>query len=183
MANVLTLNDKILYKRNRFLRVAIVFSGILVLTSMVGIVALVPAFMQAQNVLSDAQLRSVLVNAEKAVSDRDTLNTGSVLLRKQVEALNATLAGSDLDMVHTIIALADAQHEALAITHIRYGLVDGVYTVSVSGIAQTRESLDAFGRALKSNPLTAQADIPVSLLAGSTGIEFSIPIPRANKTQ
>lgn len=176
MANVLPLSDKIHYKRMRMLRVAIVLSGMAVLVSMVGIATLIPAFMRAQGILSDAQLRVSVTESEATTETRETLNARALLLRKQVEALAASNEQDALAVLYAMLAVADTQGNAIVITRISYGIVNGANTVVVAGVARTREALDAFGRALKKDPATKTAVIPVSLLAGSEGIEFSIPI-------
>lgn len=176
MANVLTLADKMVYKRIRMLRFVIVLSGVVVLVSMVGIAALIPAFMHAQNVFSDAQLRAALTKSEENTTARETLNARSLLLRKQIEMLNTSYTQQSLSVLYTVLSIAKTHANDIRITRISFGLINGDETLSVAGTARTRDALDSFGRALKKDPATARADIPVSLLADSTGIEFSIPI-------
>lgn len=176
MANVLTLPDKRLYKHVRMLRTVTVAGIVVSLASMVGIASLAPAFMRAQNTLADEQARLQTIQSGEADTLRQSINTRSLLVRKQIDALSKTLNTDGLLALYSSLELMRAQQGAITVTRIAYDASGSAAVLRISGTARTREDLAAFGRALQQNSTTHTAQIPVSLFAGNEAIEFSIPI-------
>jgi hypothetical protein len=50
------------------------------------------------------------------------------------------------------------------------------YTLIVSGLAKTRQSLVAFSEALRKEPLIQKVDLPVSNLTKESNIQFTLTI-------
>jgi hypothetical protein len=176
MANVLTLPDKKLYKHVRMLRTVTVAGIVVSLASMVGIASLAPAFMRAQNTLSDEQARLQTIQTGDTDTVRQQVNTQAFLVRSQVDALSKTVNSDSVHTLYSALMVVQAQNGAIVVTHIAYDTSGAAPTLRISGTARTREDLATFGRALQQNQPTHTAQIPVSLFAGNQTIEFSIPI-------
>lgn len=164
------------YKKKRMLRAIIVLCCLVVLSSAVGITALVPAFLRAQDAVDSAEVRLRATEDTAVANVREARSLQALLVRKQVEALNASYDEDIFSRVYSALAIVSATAGDIHITRISYGLVNGKTALTLAGTARTREALDSFGRALKKDPLTKNADVPASLFADKSGIDFSIPI-------
>ncbi len=181
MANVLTLEDKNTYKRIRFLRALTTLLAVLNIGIVLGMSALIPAYLQARNIESDVDMR--IHNNEIATDGdvRQALNTQSLLARRQIEALRYTVDAQDTSVVRSVVGMIEQERASMTLTHYAFSTKNNTPILSISGVAQDRDALARLGKLLQAHEDTRSARIPESLFANKSGIEFSIPIPLSNQ--
>lgn len=177
MANVLTLEDKNIYKRIRFLRAITTLLFVVCVSLVLGIIALAPAYLQARNIENELEIRMHHNEVATDGNARRALNAESALARGQIEALRQTVAVHDTMVVRAVVDMIGQESEFITLTHYAFSTKNNTPSLSVSGVAKDRDALARLGKLLQAHEETRGARIPESLFASKSGIEFSIPIP------
>lgn len=131
-----------------------------------------------------------LLTQEKNKTDRLAL-VESTLVSSDEAALSARLAALSADadqltklgqhdsVMGRIRAVLSVDHAGVSITNIAYAPSTGKTTVSISGMATTRNALRAYQLALAGAAFSSGADLPVSAYAKDADIPFTVTVTLA----
>ena len=175
MINLLPESERKAVRREYLFRLSLVALLLSSFCFLAGGAALLPSY-----VLSQAKKRSL--EGQAAVAQRSAQLTTSAgadkelsTLREQLSFLSSNLRmGVPTQMLFRVLEEA-GEHIALSRFSFAESPNDGV-TLTLSGTAESRESLVAVSQALKKDPRFAQTNLPVSNLAKSTSVPFTMTI-------
>jgi len=172
MFSFLPLQYKKLVGREYALRFsAVAFLAVSIL-GVLAILLLIPyvSFVNSQDAISAARLASLSSSSEtvQAQSFRASLNT----LRAESTRLAPPQAVLPYELVTTLDSLVTS---GIQLTALKYTLnSDGSASLSLSGMATTRESLQAFVASLQAAPDFTGVSVPVSDFAQDKDIDFNL---------
>jgi hypothetical protein len=142
----------------------------------VGVASLLPAFLRGS--LEERLQLNAIASLEKNKQASGVVNIEQELIADKL--LLATLVeGSDRMFMSTEIQDLSAMKGTVKITSLALERKsDGSVRIIVQGVAPTRESLTAFKTKVENSVLGTQINLPISQLAKSTNIQFSMEIIR-----
>ncbi len=157
-------------------RLAIVGTGLLL------------AFLVAGCVLALPTYQIMKIRKESAVLERDALVTSlkddPAMLQAEVRDINgkvSTLKGTSesATIMATLDRLLAQRGNSIAITNVSIKRSGTGSSLTLSGIASTRDALVAFSKRLQGEPSFKNVNLPVNSLARSKDIVFNISIDSA----
>jgi len=167
MHNLLPEQEKRVVSTDYVLRLAIVGFFGLGAVAFAGMLLLLPAYgyLSARAEIAATTSPSLLV--EKILGEEAALR-----LTKEMLSL-VPPEGGNLSPSGVLLRLraSAASIQGISLTFIGYQAAGGV---SVRGVAQTRDALISFGKALKADPVLSDISVPVELLARSRDITFDL---------
>ncbi len=171
---LLPLHERKILRREYRFRLVIVLCFLISVAGIVGTGSLFPAFVHAVLAERDAENSLILLTKDKkgsTVADVErNLNANKALL----VSLTDSTHGQDFSfVVQTIVGLRGPIRINSAMLA---KMGTSTATVTIGGIAPTRDSLLAFKSRLESIASGHKVSFPVSVLAKSTNIQFSIQI-------
>jgi Tfp pilus assembly protein PilN len=176
MINLLPENQKNNIDREyTFRRLAVWLSGVLLLVA-ITLILMIPAYILSVNKNSAAKLNETQANTTSTT-------TAEIAFKKQLDdakVLVRILRPADaqpLLLTHVMPILLKDKTGENSITDISYtNNGSGNATISIKGIAKTRESLSHFTDALAHEPGIVKVDVPVSNFAKESNIVFSFVV-------
>jgi len=180
MANVLTLKDRTILRRNYWLRLTVVFSFILTASVVIGLVSLIPAYLSASAQLLETTLDSEVQGKSHEADEGASVIAAAQLANFQVEELLKTETAIASQSIDTIMKDWEVHAEDIIISSFVYSLIeqkkDFVPQIRISGEARNRFALNTFVQTLRANAAFADVSFPVSDLAGGEDVDFSLVI-------
>lgn len=173
MFNLLPKQEKEAIRREYRLRLAVVILWFSFATFVIASLLLLPSFFLSAQKEKAAQAR--FETLAKSVARQETAGLGEVLLaaQSQLELLSREPPRSFLyELLIKIVSSKSAKISLESMT-IR-DAAPGKRIIHLTGVARDRGALLAFSRALESNTLFEQVELPISNLAKESEIPFSI---------
>ncbi len=169
-------HERKIIRKEYHIRVWIVAFFAVSVAGAIGVAALFPAFMKAslEERLQPDSIASLekSKNANGITAIEQELGTDKILL-------SALGEGSDRRLISTEIETVIAVKGTVKFTSMSVGRADdGVARIVVQGVAPTRESLLSFKTRVESQIAGTVATLPISQLAKSSNIQFSMEIVR-----
>jgi hypothetical protein len=169
---LLPLHERVALRREYRVRAAIVFCFTVSLAILLGIAAMFPAFLRASTEARSAEQTAVSLEKEKK-------NNGLSLIQQSVaqsQKLLVSFTGKTMTtkksaIIESIVSMRGA-NKLNSIQILQSGT--STVTVSLQGFAPTRDGLSAFKGRLESSVPGNKVDLPISELAKSTNIPFSL---------
>lgn len=181
MANLLSTTERQILRTERFKRLGIcALIGILI-TFAIGSLLLVPAYLSATSREGTTQER--LEALTKIIELKQGDSSDSVIRDTQdrLEILSAALRERSPEQF--LLETIDAMPAGVTLWQYSYSTDEGGVTISISGRATNRAALLSFGERLRGSGLFASVDIPISTLARSEDIAFTLSMQLATPTQ
>lgn len=154
-------------------RLALMYLGIVLAASLTAVALFAPAFL-----LASAKKSALFLGGAGA---SDNAEAESKEIEAEVRTLKEKLSyakadAGDVPFSSVLERVGSRREPGISITSIslRRGAEKGA--ISISGRASTREALVAFAKSLQGEPSFSRVDLPVSSLAKSRDIPFSIGI-------
>ncbi len=173
MANLLPTVERQSIRAERYKRLYVcILAGILITLS-IGTVLLIPAYMSGISRQRSTENRLDAIRKLIELKQGNASDTSIVATQNRLEKIDALLSVTPpsevlLDTTRTLPAGVTLWQYTY--THAS----DGGRTITISGRATTRDALLRFGDALRASGLFATVDIPISTLARSTNIVFTL---------
>lgn len=174
--NLLPETEKKLIKKGLNLRFLIVFSLLVALALLVGIVSLVPAFVLAKaklmetTLLAQAENHSRTIETEKILAVPEEIKSKTEIFLKSIPKFRVAeifyLIAKDLPAGVVVKSVSFAGQSAGQTPR----------EVRVSGVSGDRQSLIAFSDKLRAESLFVGVEVPVSSLTREKNLPFSIKI-------
>lgn len=159
-------------RRFYFARLSVVACAVLACAVLVHGVLLVPAYLSARQ--HERAQREMI-----AVLDQSLAGSEERAIQERVRALaegatRLTQAAALPKAAPTIAAVAALPREGISLTGFSFSAQGETPSLSVSGIAASRESLRAFEQTLSTQPFIATVDLPIGAYARERDIDFTI---------
>lgn len=156
------------------LRVMIVLLCGLAAAALVGAGALAPAFILSHSLEADAVTTAAAIKKDREDRGIDKIQKELSQTQPLIDALAAQESGIAFSSL--VESLTARQSSGIMISSIQIARVEGTSsaTYEVSGVATTREALIGFKKSIEEDPRFGKVDLPVSGLAKSRDIHFSI---------
>lgn len=169
---LLPLHERIVLRREYYIRALVVLFFMLALAGLLGLSALIPAFNRASEIAGSAREAVSLLKKNKADSGLMALQQEMIRSQSNLDSLNTGIgAVKASDFISGLIKTKGS----LRFTSISLGQISSsTATASIRGIAPTRESLLAFKSRFENLTPGNKVDLPVSTLSKSANIEFSL---------
>ena len=170
---LLPLPERIILRREYRVRSLIVFSFTVSLAAFIGIAALFPAFIKASETVQAAEDQASATTKSTDGANLKDFQTNMLRSLALLEVLSSDNGPRLSDIVNGIVALrGDLKFDSITVN-----LVSSTTAgVSLDGVAPTRDSLLRFKSDFESGPSGNKVDLPVSELAKSSNIRFSIQL-------
>lgn len=170
---LLPLHERILLRREYHVRITIVFLFMVCVSLLIGIASILPTYTNALN------MESEILN--KTVKTKDNTSAEVKEFQKNVArslALLDSLDKNDDSMIfHDIISGLISLRGSLKFNNFSISKTGTTtYAISLQGFAPNRNSLLSFKSNFESLNPDNKVDLPVSELAKSTNIQFSIQL-------
>ncbi len=161
-------------RRRRITIVALVFmSCALVMALLFALPSIIVTWFGVKGFDTQLETTKTLVDVQRKQGRGDMLSDLSERAALLEQALSVRTPTSVLEDIVPRIP------EGVRIRQFTYTLSGDAVSVAVLGTADTRASLIAFGNALRQSPLFSRVDVPVSSLAKSEDIDFSLALALA----
>lgn len=170
---LLPLNDRKALRREYYVRALTVFFFVLSLAELVGVVALFPSFVRV--VLEQrSAAKSAVGSKDPSGSELKALQQNVVRSQALLDSLNKTANAPKIsDLVGEVIALRkNIRLNSFSVN--KTGTT--TYTMTISGTAPARNDLTSFKSLLELARPDNKVDLPVSELAKSSNIKFSLQL-------
>lgn len=160
-------------KREYWLRVLVVWLFLFDFCILVAALLTTPSFVLVQGQLAafEQQMQSAAAEASEQQALSDTI-------RHANEQAGTVLAVSSVDAITPYLERIEAiRTPAIQLTNLAVQRTEtAVSSITVSGVAQTRQSLTGFSNALVADELFTAADVPLANLAANENLGFTIDI-------
>ena len=171
---LLPLHERILLRREYHIRVTIVFLFMVCLALLVGISSLFITYVKALSLESDIQQKVNSLDNEKISSDIKDIQQSVVKSLALLDSLNKEKKFVPItELIEGLIKMRGSLRFT-AISTAKIGTT--TYNINIQGVAPTRNSLLAFKSAFENLAQGNKVDLPVSELAKSTNIQFSLQL-------
>jgi Tfp pilus assembly protein PilN len=177
--NLLPEYERAALRREYYLRLSIVALAFLFFCLIVGIALLVPSYILSSGTRESLEERAALL----AKSSSSAVSADIDRKRSEIEARLSVLSGRAGGYPPTAFVEGVARARPSGVKIERLSVVGGAADasfVTVSGIAESREALLSFSRALEKIPLFKKTELPLSDLARSQAIPFTIRMEAAS---
>jgi len=176
LTNLLSPDRVQSFRRSYFFRLGALGSVVLALLVIIHGIFLLPThiFLTKKIAANEFELtglsRSILSAGETSFEAR------LAVLSKSVERIE--LLGANEPVIKTLTKTLDILHTGIVLTGLSFAAptTKKGTTISLSGIAATRDTLRQYQIALSNAPFIASADLPVSTYAKDTKIPFTIVV-------
>lgn len=174
MANLLPTKERRALGREHHIRLVVcALIGILV-TLLIGAALSTPSLVgaRARERAAENQLDALTKLIELKTGTSGLATVGETNAR--LDILASALAGiSAHDLLTDVVSRMPA---GVSVWHYAYERTDGTMNVTLQGRATTRDELLAFGDALRQSGLFTSVDVPVSALARSQNVGFTLSL-------
>lgn len=166
-------NEKRALKKEYHSRELIVFLFMISFATLIGIGSLLPGFVNAK--LDHAATEKSLLEAKQnEKAEVNGLQKDFATNQKLLAALSGPGDLKYTPLVESLVAMRQQNTlSTISITKTSTTTID----ILMNGVAPTRAALMAFKKKLEADP-TAKVDLPISALAKSTNIQFSIHVTK-----
>ncbi len=171
---LLPLHERILLRREYHIRVTIVFLFMVCLAILIGISSLFMTYIKALSLETEIQEKANAVDVDKDSKDIKEIQQSVVKSLALLDSLNKEKKVVQIsDLIGGVIAMR-GQLRFTALSASKVGTT--TYNISIQGVAPTRNSLLAFKSTFEGLAPGNKVDLPVSELAKSTNIQFSLQL-------
>lgn len=180
MSNIITEKTERLRVHAHIYRLVIVIGGVVILASITGILALLPAYFSLSTEHTNLKAEINVVNDIIANAQNTDTRKEIAQAREELNILAHVLerGGALGEGVDRIISVAP---ENISIKGFRYVQARAQDTFYVTGSADSRAALQGFVQLLESDSSFSRVSIPVASLAGNEDGVFSIEAVRMNE--
>jgi Tfp pilus assembly protein PilN len=182
LTNLLPENRQRALRRGYFLRLGVVVIIFLILLTCAAAVLLLPTYIFLTESARTKEFR--LESVESAVSSQDesALSTQLSTISDDYKILG--MLAETPSVSATIRAVLAISRPGITLSGFSYSLADDKNSniLTISGIAATRDALRSYQLALQSAPFVTSADLPVSVYAKDTDIDFTITVTLSQST-
>ncbi len=178
MINLLPPEHRTSVEREYKFRLASAYILLISIAIFIGVVLLLPSYFFASTQERVAEQELAILESSSESVEREAINTQ---LRETKERLINLTRTEDKEPVFALIdTMSSHKQDEVSITNISYSRGNqGNSLLSVGGVAATRDALLDFKRALETDTLFEEIELPVSSLAKEEDIQFSIQIKGA----
>ncbi|GEM_PF-3725039 len=176
MTNVLPIKDRKELQINYWLRVGATFSFIAAISLMIGLVSLFPAYLLAQEDLKEAMIQQEIQEKTREAAKQDSAIQTARLVTTQIEDLLKNDRVNPTEAIETVIEDWKGHADTIIISGFAYSTSKERPELRVSGDALDRTSLNSFVQTLRKNEDFYNVSFPVSDLAGTDIINFSLVV-------
>lgn len=171
---LLPLQERILLRREYHTRITISFLFILCLALLVGISSLFLTYIKALSLESEIQNKANVVVKDKDSADIKEIQQSVVKSLALLDSLNKEPKSVSLsDLISGVINMRGSlKFTSFSVMKIS----TSTYTINIQGLAPTRNSLLTFKTNFENLAPGNKVDLPVSTLAKSTNIAFSLQL-------
>ncbi len=171
---LLPIDERGVLRREYRLRMLVVLCFMLSLVCIFGIVSLLPTFTRILGVESRSKLElSILKKASQSSVVAD-IEKRLMINKSLIAPISTMLKESEISPLIQSIATSRGNVTISSFNISR--ITDGTITIGIQGLASTREDLLFFKTRLESLSVGNKVSLPVSQLAKSTNIQYSIQI-------
>jgi hypothetical protein len=166
-------------RRDYFARLAALVLMLATALVLVAGVLLAPTYLYLRSAATAKRARLDAITAGLASSDETALSTRLAALSNDAATLIALAnTPSALGLMSELLAVP---RTGVLLTGFEYTPASGksAGTLSVTGVASTRDALRQYQLALQGAPFVASADLPVSVFAQNANIAFTVSITLA----
>lgn len=184
MANLLPQNDQMTLRTEQVHRFHIVVLLGLAATVCANAVFLFPSFLSARG--RAAALEEDFAMTSRYIEEQEKSDAGTALrkLRDEMGALLALEARASPKETLRVVSRAADREQGVFLSSLAFETgADGASTLSVRGTSETREALLSFGNLLEETEFFGDVAIPVSSLARSTDIDFTLALTLVSPQQ
>ena len=180
MANLLSTAERQVLRTERFKRLGIcALIGILI-TFAIGSVLLVPSYLSATSREKTTQERLDALTKLIELKQGDSSDTAIRDTQDRLEILASALEAQTPSEL--LLETTGNTPAGVTIWQYSYSTSDTTITISISGRAANRAALLSFGEALRASGLFVSVDIPISTLARSEDIAFTLSLDLVTTT-
>ena len=173
MANLLPTAERQSVRKERYKRLYVcILVGVLV-TLTIGSVLLIPAYMSGASRQRSTEERLDAIRKLIALKQGSSADTSIVETQNRLETIDALLSVTPPSQILTDTTRILPPGVTLW-QYIYTRTPEGARSITISGRSTTREALLRFGDALRASGLFVTVDIPISTLARSTNIVFTL---------
>lgn len=174
MRNLLPERNRRMVRHEYYMRLGVVALLLLVGTLIVGTASLLPAHFASQEKLNAIEMQAAFV--EQSLAQRDEVASTGVVRMVNIE-LAALVAQQKRVRTETLLRTALAGKPAgISISSFRFKEGTEGGEIEIEGQAEDRDALLAFRRALEGEPNVLSVKLPISNLAQTNDINFSLTI-------
>lgn len=160
-------------KREYKIRLAVIYLSIAGVLFFMGTILSIPTFIILKSRLDLATLEK---ESSTGVTQDDTK-----AIQKEALAIKAKISvieedNADIPLVHTIEKILSKTENDILITSISLKKKTEKGSITIAGIAKTRDALVAFTKRLKSEPSFGDPTLPLGSLTKSKDVPFSLSI-------
>jgi hypothetical protein len=176
LTNLLPRSKAKMLRRDYFIRLTTVGVFLLVVLVIIHGILLIPSYLYAhQEVATES---TALDRVSKSLATTQAQQVQSQLSTLQSEATYLTRLSSTPEASVTLRAILAVPHQGISLTGFSFTPASGGTpgTMTVSGIAATREELSSYDQALGALPFVSNANLPISDYAQESKIPFTITL-------
>lgn len=173
MANLLPQEQRRIIEKDRWARMTSVGLILFFIIVVISAISLTPALLLSNSKSKNTQMQVALIQESSAIQEGSSVTEE---IRDAQEKI-ALLLGEQTELILTDVldALARATKNNVSVSSITFELVDNTSgVIGISGNSRTRDNLLTFANDLEESPYFTQVDLPISNLARSTNIRFTI---------
>jgi len=176
MINLLPPGQKQIVEKEYKFRLGSAYILLMSIVVVIGVVLLLPSyfFVDTRESVAESELSTLQSSSES--TEREAIREELLLTKKYLGELTKDEARAPL---YTVIDKVSIHSDkAINISTVSYTRVEveNISTLSVGGVAPTRDALLGFKRALEEDELFDEVVLPVSSLAKDEDIDFNIQI-------
>jgi hypothetical protein len=175
---LIPIQDRLRIHREYHTRLLIVAASVLSVAVVLGAVGLAPAYLSAWSANSAALASLAAARGSKTDSGLSGVENSLNGDQKLLAALAAGTGGSKLSVVIQSIAAVRSSVRIYSLDVSRQG--DSTVVATLNGQSPTRDDLLAFKSRLEAIATSTTVDLPLSELAKSTDVYFSMKITQNN---
>jgi hypothetical protein len=169
---LLPLHERITLRREYRIRAAIVLCFTLSLVGLIGIASFFPAFLKASTEARSAQNEAAILQKNKKDSGLTSIQQTVAQSQKLLSTLGGKVSGTKMSAIIESIVSMRNNVRLTSINVTQTGTTTA--TIVMQGVAPTRDALLSFKNRLESAVPGNKVELPVSELAKSTNVEFSM---------
>ncbi len=170
---LLPLHERILLRREYHVRITIVFLFMVCVSLLVGIASILPTYTSALNMESEILNKTVKTKDDSSQEVKEFQKN----VARSLALLDSIDKGKDSVIFHDVIAGLISLRGTLKYNNFSISKTGTTtYAISLQGYAPNRNALLAFKTSFESLNPDNKVDLPVSELAKSTNIQFSIQL-------
>ena len=156
-------------------RTGIVLLFMLSLAGTIGIVSLLPAFIHATSEKNSAEQNLALLQSRNSEAST-TVGSAELAAQTNTLALFNDGSGAGIDYGKVIGSIVDARGAVTITSLVISDISTTTTTTNVQGVAPTRDALLSFKSRLQSIAEGGKVDLPVSQLAKSNDVQYSLSV-------